>query len=196
MINWGALTQTTLRDPREAARQIMALDLGRDALWTALALVAVVNAIVLQLLVSGVPPEVQAQFPGYFASPLVMFMLLIGVMVIYIHTVYWSGLSLGGEGRLYDVVALLVWLQVLRTVVQLFVLLLTLTVPSLAGLASLAAFAVAFWILINFVAEALSLPSLGHAIMALAVAVVGLVLGLGILLAIISIAATGTMSHV
>ena len=196
MINWAELAKTTLRDPREGARSVLALDLGRDTLWTALALVAAVNAIVLQVLISTSPAEVQGQFPSYFGSPIAVFALLAGIMVLYVHSVYWAGLSLGGKGRLDDMLALLVWLQVLRTAVQLAVLVLTFVVPALAGLVSLLAFVWSFWILLNFVAEALSFPSVGHAFFALAIALVGLVLSLGILLAIIGVVAQGTMTNV
>lgn len=196
MINLTELAGTTLRTPRVAARMIIALDLGRDALWTALALVAAVNAVVLQLLISTSSTEVQAQFPSYFDKPLAVFLLLAGVMVIYIHTVYWAGLALGGEGRLDDVLAVLIWLQVLRTVVQLIVVVLTFLMPLFAGLVSMAAFVWAFWILLNLVTEALKLPSVGHAFVALAMALIGLVFGLGILLATIGVASQGVLSNV
>lgn len=196
VINLTQLATLTLRTPREAARMLMAMDLGRDVLWTALALVSILNAIALPVLIASSAPEVQAQFPSYLGSPLAVFVLLAGIMVIYVHSVYWAGLALGGEGRLDDVLALLVWLQVLRTVVQLSTLVLTFVVPVLAGLLSLVALVWAFWILLNFVAEALKLPSLGHAFVALALALVGLVLGMGILLAIIGVVAQGTLNNV
>ncbi|MGB3243590.1 MAG: YIP1 family protein [Sulfitobacter sp.] len=190
------LVQATLRDPRGAARTIIALDLPREVLWTTLALVAAVNTIILQLLIAASPAEAQAQFPSYFNAPLAVYVLLAGVMVIYIHSVYWAGLALSGKGRLFDVLALIVWLQVLRTAIQIIVLVLTFILPALAGLVSLVAFAWGLWVLLNFMVEAMALRSIGHAGLALVLAIIGLVLGLGILLAIIGLAAQGTVSNV
>lgn len=191
MTSWSELAQTTLRAPREAARQIMALDLGRDVIWTALAAVAAVNAIILHLTLRNAPAQMQAQFPGFTSDPLVLFLLLSGMMVLYFHILFWSGQSMGGQGRLYDLVALLVWLQILRTGVQIVVVALSLVVPPLAGLLSLAAAGIAFWILLNFLAEALTLATLWHALMVLVVSLVGVVLGMGILIALVGAVATG-----
>lgn len=192
----GQLAQTTLSAPRQAARQIIAMELPRDVLWTALALVAAINTIVLQLLISISPPEAQSQFPSYFNAPLAVYILLAGIMVLYVHSVYWAGTAMGGQGRLFDVLALIIWLQILRTCAQFVVVVLTVVAPSLAALLSLVVFALAFWILLNFVTEAMALPSLGHTFLALLMAVIGLVLGLGILLAVLGLAAQGTFNNV
>jgi len=191
MSPWAELAQTTVRSPRVAARQIIALDLGRDVIWTALAAVAAVNTIILHLTLRNAPAQMQVQFPAYASDPIVLFMLLSGMMVLYFHILFWSGQAMGGQGRLYDVVALLVWLQVLRTCVQVVVLGLAFTLPSLAGLLSLAAAVVAFWILLNFLTEGLTLPTLWHALLVLVVSLVGVVLGMGTLIALVGAVATG-----
>lgn len=196
MTDWTELAKTTLRTPRVAAQQIMAMKLGRDVVWTALFALAALNAIVLHLTLANAPPAMQAQLPGYTSNPLTIFMLLAGMMVLYFHMLYWSGLSMGGTGNLYDLVALLVWLQVLRTVVQILTLGLTFTLPALAGIVSLVAAVWALWILICFVTEALNLPGIGHAVMALVVSLVGVILGLGTLLALLGAAAMGVTGNV
>ena len=190
------LVRTTLTDPREAARRIMALNLPREASWTALALVAVVNSAVLQFMINAAPAETQAQFPSYFNSPLAVFVLMAGMMVVYIHSVFWSGRAMSGEGRLDDVLALIVWLQILRTAAQITIILLSGLLPQVAGILSLVALVWGLWILFSFVAESMSLPSIGHAVIVLFMAVVGLVLGIGILLAMIGVLAQGSLSNV
>lgn len=196
LTDFSPLVRSSLTDPRQAAREIMALDLGRDVAWTTLALVAAVNTFILQAMISAAPAEVQAQFPSYFGAPLAVFVLMAGVMVIYIHTVYWAGLMLSGKGRLEDVLNLMVWLQVLRTVAQIVILAVSAVLSALAGLMSLVAFAWGLWILFNFLSEAMHLPSLAHAAIVLVMAVAGLVLGLGILLAMIGLVAQGSISNV
>lgn len=196
MTDWIELAKTTLREPRAAARQIMAMEIGRDVVWTALLALAAINAIVLHLTLASAPAGMQAQLPAYTANPLTIFLLLAGMMVLYFHMLYWSGLSVGGKGQLYDLVALLVWLQVLRTVVQLFTLGLTFALPALAGIVSLVAAVWALWILICFVSEALNLPGIGNALMALVVSLIGVILGMGTLLALVGAAALGVTGNV
>ena len=188
------LVGLTLRDPRAAARQIMAMDLPRHVSWSALFLAAAVTTLVLQVMIGLSPAETRDRLPSYFDAPLAVFLLLAGLMVIYVHAVFWAGRVLSGTGRLDDLLALMVWLMVLRAGVQVITLVLTLTLPPLAGLLSILALVWAFWILLSFVAEALVLPSLGHALMALLIGVVGLFLGVGMLLAVILILAGGAVN--
>lgn len=177
------LVQTSLRAPRDAARTIMSMGLGRDVLWTALALVAVANTFLVLLMVqtsgSAMP------LPSYFDSPLALFVLIAGLMVVYIHAMYWAGLAIGGQGSLMDVLALVVWFQVLRAMAQGAVILLSLAIPPAGLLLSLVVAIWGFWVFINFLSTALNLRSPWHAIAVLLVAFVGLVFGLGILMALL-----------
>ncbi|AXI42436.1 Yip1 family protein [Sulfitobacter sp. SK011] len=188
------LVQTTLRAPRLAAAQIIGWQLGRDVLWTALGLVAVLNTFVVVLLVQMAQPDMP--LPSYFNAPLVLYVLLAGTIVVYVHAIYWAGLAIGGEGSLGDVLALVVWLQVLRAVAQIGVLVLTVLVPSLALVLSLAIAVWGLWILLNFITTALNLPTIGHAAAVLIIGAVGLVLGLGVMLSLIGLAAQGVLSNV
>ena len=130
------LAQTSLRAPREAAERIAALRLPRDVLWTALALVAVLNTFLVLLAISTSAPTFE--LPGYFDRPLALYLLITGMTVIYVHTVYWAGLMLGGKGSLNDVLAVVIWFQVLRAVAQVAVVVLSFAVPVLGLLLSLA----------------------------------------------------------
>ena len=67
----------TLRNPRQAAEQIIGWHLGRDVLWTALALAAAVNTIIFSLSIVLQPTP---EMPAFFTSPLSMFVLLAGVL--------------------------------------------------------------------------------------------------------------------
>lgn len=188
------LVRTTLRDPRTAAQQIISWQLSRDILWTALALVTILNTFVIVMLIQLAKPEVP--LPGYFNTPLALYVLLAGILVIYVHTIYWAGLAIGGQGTLNDVLALVVWLQVLRALAQIGVLVLTTLLPSLALLLSLIVGIWGLWILLSFIATALNLRTIGHAVAVLIIGAVGLVLGLGVLLAVIGIATQGVLNNV
>jgi hypothetical protein len=186
------LARTSLRDPRRAAETIMGLNLGRDVLWTALGLVAVVNTFLLLLVVEVSGPSIP--LPGYFDRPLALFILIVGLTVVYVHAMYWAGLAIGGQGTLMDVLALVVWFQVLRAAAQAAVIVLSFLIPPLGALASFAVAIWGIWVFLNFLATALHLTSAWHAVAVLLIAFVGLVLGLGILMALIGGLAQGVMS--
>lgn len=188
------LVKTTLRNPPDAARMIMGWDLPRDVLWTALALVAALNTLIIQALLTGSGPS--AAIPSYFHAPLTLFVLMAGVMVIYVHALFWAGLAIKGQGRLDDLLAVVVWLQALRTAAQLGIVLVSLLVPAL-GMLVMVAFAIwGLWILLNFIATTLNLPSPAHGLVVLVIGLAGLVLGLSILLALIGVGAQGSTPHV
>ncbi len=186
------LIQQSLKAPRDAAETVIGMQLGRDVLWTALALVAVINTFLILIIIEVSGPTVP--LPGYFNRPLALFILIAGLTVVYVHAMYWSGLAIGGQGNLMDVLALVVWFQILRALAQGLVILVSLLIPSLGALLSLAVAIWGFWIFLNFLATALHLNSPWHAIAVLVVAFVGLVLGLGILMAVLGGLAQGVMS--
>ena len=183
------LVRTTLRDPRAAAAMIAALPLTREVLWTGVALIAALNALVISATFTFAPPAME--LPSYFKMPLVLFVLMAGLMVLYVHALYWVGRAMGGQGRVEPLLATVVWLQALRLVAQIGVLVLTLVLPPLALLASMVVTFWGLWILLNFVAEILRLPSLFHAAAVLAGAALGVLLGLGFLLSLIGLTAQG-----
>ena len=167
----------------------MGWGLTRDILWTALALVAVINTFVVLLILQASEPTFA--LPSYFERPLALYVLIAGMMVIYVHGMYWAGLAMGGTGSLDDMLALVIWFQVLRAVAQLAVVVLSVLLPALGLLLSLVVAVWGLWIFLNFVAAALHLASVGRAFVVLVLAAIGLVFGLGILTALIGLLAQG-----
>lgn len=185
------LAQETLQHPTRAAQQIMGWDLPRDVLWTALALVAVLNTFLVLLVLQLSPPAFA--MPSYFTRPLALYLLIAGVMVIFVHAMYWAGLAMGGRGKLDHMLALMIWFQVLRAVAQLAVVVLTLALPALGMLLSLAVAVWGFWIFLNFIAAAMHLPSVGRALVVLILSALGLVAGVGLITALIGLVAQGVL---
>lgn len=186
------LIQDSLRAPRETAQRIMALGLGRDVLWTALALVAVVNTFIVVLVMQIAPPEFPV--PSYLGRPLTLFILIAGLLVVYVHAMYWAGLAIGGKGALMDVLAVVVWFQVLRAMAQAAIILVSLALPGAGGLLSLVVAIWGLWIFLNFIAAALNLATAWHSLAVLLVAFVGLVLGMGTIVALIGGVTQGVVS--
>ncbi|MCX8226413.1 MAG: Yip1 family protein [Sulfitobacter sp.] len=187
------LVVLSLRDPRKAAEQIIGWHLSREALWTALALAAAVNTLIFSVSVVLQP---SAAMPAFFTSPLAMFVLLAGVLVVTTHGLYWTGRSLGGTGDFGDMLSLVVFLQVLRIMAQIVIFVVMFVAPGLSLMLSLATGIIGVWILVNFIAAAHRFSSMGRAIGTLLIAMAAIVLGLSFLLSIVGIAAQGVVPNV
>lgn len=186
------LVQTTLRQPREAAEWIIGLGLKRDVLWTGLLLGAALYALVMQLILYLSEPTVG--IPSFASKPLVLFVIVAGGLVIYVHALHWVARALGGTGELWDMLSVMVWLQILRAVAQFALLILTLALPALGLLMTIVVGIWGLWIMFHFIAAAGRLPTAGHGIAVVVIAAVGLVLGLSVFLSLIGLSAQGVMS--
>lgn len=187
------LVITSLKDPRQAAEEIIGWRLDRNTLWTALALAAAINTLIFSFSVFAQPAPA---LPAFFTSPLAMFVLLAGVLVVTTHGLFWTGRALGGQGDLGDVLALVIFLQVLRILAQIVIFVLMFVSPTLSVLASLASGIIGLWILVNFIAAAFRFDGLGRAFGTLFIAMAMIVLGLSFLLSIVGIAAQGVVPNV
>ncbi len=183
----------SLKEPRKAAEQIIGWRFDRTTLWTALALAAAVNTLIFSLSIMMQPTP---GMPAFFTSPLSMFVLLSGVLVVTTHGLYWTGRAIGGEGELGDVLALVVFLQVLRVLAQIIIVALMFVSPTASVIVSLASGILGLWILVNFIAVAFHFPTLGRAFGVLLIAMAMIVLGLSLLLSIVGIAAQGVLPNV
>jgi hypothetical protein len=92
--------------------------------------------------------------------------------------------------------AVLVWLQGLRVMAQVVLLVLMLAVPSLAGLFGLAVAILSLWLLVHFVNEAAGLDSIFKTVGVLLSAMVGVILGLSFILTITGLATMGIDANV
>ncbi|WP_246040457.1 Yip1 family protein [Roseovarius arcticus] len=126
----------TLRAPRAAAERILALNLPRDWLWMALVLMGVLNGIVYSMFLQMGPapdPDRAQMIPPVLQSPMVFTLFLVGALAITVVTLTWVGRAMGGKAQLSQILALIGWLQVLRLIVQIVLLVLMLALP-LAGM--------------------------------------------------------------
>ncbi len=183
------LALLTVQDPAEAARQLMAIQLDRGTLWTAVFLVAVLNTLLAGL--NNVLMPNTTPIPGLFDVPAVYFFFVGGGLVLTILTLFWVGRAFGGEGSMEDIMVVVVWLQFMRVLVQATALVLLLTIPMLSILLILVAALVGIWILVHFVDQAHRFGSLGKAAGVLIAAFVGMVVGVSILLSMIGVSAVG-----
>lgn len=187
------LALETIQSPRTAAKKIMALNLSRDVLWSGLFLAAALNSIIFSF---SILLGDASMLPPLFRNPVLFFVLVAGVLVLMVHVFYWTGRALGGRGELGELLALMVWLQGLRAVAQAIMFVLLLVSPVIGQLFSLVVGILGVWITVNFVTEALRLPSLLHAVGVIVLAAVGIVFGLAILVGLIGLGALGVPVNV
>jgi hypothetical protein len=198
----GTLTMLSLSKPAIAARFVIAAGLRRDVLWSLLLLVSIANATLVWVsnALTGPTPEQLAQMPiqipAIIFSPLFAFVFLAGALVITVHVLHWLGAAIGGTGSLDNMLAVLVWLQGMRVMAQIVLLVLMLALPSLAGLFGLAIAILSLWILVHFVNEAAGLGSLFKTVGVLLSAMVGIILGLSFILTITGLATMGIDANV
>lgn len=194
---WPQLAFDTLRDPKGTCEKIMGWNLDRPTLYMALFAVAAINALLASIPViltpGGVEPELRAALPilALLERPLVFFALVAGTLVVMIQALFWAGRAMGGQGSLGDVMALLIWLQAMRALAQLVILVLGLFAPVLSALAALVLQLVALWLFLHFLSAAMRFDSLFRAFGLLVAVAAGLFLGLMLILSLLGFSAGG-----
>lgn len=188
------LAYESIGAPRSVARQLMSAHLTREAIWTAFALVVVLNALVFgAMLVLDPPPS---GVPAFLATPggyLVVQGVTLGGTIL---AMTLMGRMLGGAGRFLDMALLMIWLQALNIFVQVATSLLLLLSPGLAGLFVIAATGIGFWILLNFIDEAHGLGNLLKAFFVFLLGLLALGFTLSVILTLAGFTPEGMMGNV
>ena len=148
-----AETQLTLRDPRNAARRMMALNLPMAARWLALGIMSIGSAMLTHVSLALIPLGDRDPVIDFMSNPITTALLQGVTLVVLVGVVFWVGRLRGGKGSFADALVVMTWLQFVMLCLQLVQLLVLLALPPVAGLVNLAAFALFLWLLTNFVAE-------------------------------------------
>lgn len=181
----GALARLTLRDPRQAARVLLAEGVPMRARTAGLLLVAVVSAL-LASIQFGTAPQPMDPFSSFMlTSPFraaVMQWLFLALSVGLVHQV---GRAFGGHGSFPDALLIVVWLQVLMLALQVLQLVVTFLSPGLAGVIGLVGFGVFLWLMTTFIAELHGFRSRGLVFLGMVLSCLAAGFVLGILLILI-----------
>ncbi|MEP1353021.1 MAG: Yip1 family protein [Tateyamaria sp.] len=197
MISWPQLAVDTLRTPKETAAQIMSLRLDRGTLYMALFAVAAVNALLasapIVLSPGGIDAAARAALPilALLERPIMFFVIVAGTLVVMIQALFWAGRAMGGTGDMIDLMVLIIWLQALRAVAQVGILVVGFIAPLLASLVALGLQIVAFWLFLHFVSAAMRFDSLFRAFGLLVAVATALFLGMMMLLTLTGFSAGG-----
>jgi hypothetical protein len=162
MGNLLRMARDTVTNPREGAETVLALGLPRQALWLSFALVVVLSMMLgdILYLLAGMPDDGALTGP-LAGSPLAAGLLQGAFLFLMAHAITLIGRAFGGMGRFEEALTLVVWLQFIIICVQVVQLLAVLLVPPMAGLVTLLAIGLFFWLLVNFIASVHGFTSLG-----------------------------------
>lgn len=188
------LVVSSVTDPASVARFLIDLHLSRETLWTGLALVAVLNTMLFGLSNMAVPAP--APVPGMFNAPIVFLVFVIAGLLSTIYAITWTGRWMGGDGNVEDVTVVVLWMQILRVLVQAVSLVLLVLAPILSILLAFAAGLLGIYITLHFVNEAHRLASLGKAAGVLIASALAIVLALSLVISLFGGAAMEASSHV
>lgn len=184
-----SLAVTSVTAPRIAAARLLDLRLPSEVIWTLLALAVVVNTILYSLSITLF--EATSGVVTGMNLPVLYLALLAAAVVIGAMVLRWLGQALGGQATLNQILLVLVWLQALRAVAQLGLLVLMALVPALANLVAIGLGLLGLWLLANFLDVAQGWNSLGKSVLVIVLAGIGFVLGLSLFMLLIGATAMG-----
>ncbi|MDU8911019.1 YIP1 family protein [Aestuariicoccus sp. MJ-SS9] len=188
------LAWQTVVAPQDVARLLLSLRLTHEALLLAFATVVVLNALLFSLSVQMSPTASPLQ--PILGSPVIFMLSLGGSLAIVALAITWTGRALGGAGRIETVGLLLIWLQALRMLVQVAMLVLIPLSPQLGAFLAFAAAIAGVWILVNFIEVAHEFGSLFKSALVLLLGVTGMALGVSIIFSLIGVTTTGLAGYV
>lgn len=191
---WQDLFLQTLREPAAAAVVILDTPLTRGTIYMALVAGAALNAVVTGISLQIFP--LPANWPDFASYPLSYFVMVAGGLLLFVYLLSWAGRALGGEGEVEDLLKLMVWMQFVRVALQVIGLVLTVLLPILGGLYSIAVLALSLWIVLHFIKAGHRLSSLGAAALVLFVTLVGLIVSLSLLLSLSGLGPLGVNPNV
>ena len=160
---------TTLTNPRQGGREVIDLNLPTRGLWIALMLMAVVLSLLVSGLfhVSPMPPDELGQMirmSPAFQAPLIFAVINWGQSVITVFVLHWISQMVGGDGRLRDMLSVMIWLQVMTLVLAVSFFLVAMVIPAIGGLFMLLAFFWGLWAMVAFVDAASDFDSMFRAL--------------------------------
>jgi len=192
LMNIGQLlrmARDTVSNPRDGAATILRLGIPMQALWLAFGLVIVLSMLLGELVtvLMGAPDPSAMGGGAMMASPVTMGIIQGGFLFLVAHGMARIGQIFGGTGDFAGALALVVWLQFIFLVVQLFQLVALLIMPPLAGLITIVAMGLFFWLLVNFIATLHGFQSLGLIFVATILTALGFIFVMSLVLTVIGV---------
>ncbi|SIT79317.1 Yip1 domain-containing protein [Yoonia rosea] len=191
---WMRAVWTSIVEPTESARKALAMDIPAQALWTGLALVAVLNVMLVALLqvISPMPQAMQEQ--GFALSPFGFFGIIGIFFVLFVYGIFYAGRMIGGQGTLQATLTIVVWFQAVSLTLEGMQFVLVLISPAIGSIFGLLTLGALIWCFMNFINVLHGFNNLGKALGAIVLALIGTALVSGIILAVLGASPTGGMA--
>ena len=150
--DFKALVGLSFRDPQRAAQALMGQGWPVQARWMALLAAVSVSALLAWLAgaMFAAPSDEDVQVVLLSQQPMVLAVMQMGAIVIAAGLMSGVGRMFGGQGRFEDALLLTVWIEVLLLLVQAAQIVLSLVLPSAAGLLGIMAMALFLWLTVQF----------------------------------------------
>ena len=190
---WMRAVWTSIVEPSEAARRAIAMDLSREALWTALALVAVLNVILVAATQMLSPVHGAMQQQAVAMSPFGLAAIIAIFFALFVASTFYAGQIMGGTGTLAGTLAIIVWFQSVSLTLEAIQLVLVIISPAIAGIYGLLTLGALIWCFMNFVNVLHGFNNLGKALASIFFALIGTALIAGILLTVLGLGPGGGM---
>jgi hypothetical protein len=183
------LARDTVTNPREGATTVLSFAPARQALWLMFALVVVVSLMMgeVMALLMGMPTDGPLTGPMQ-QSPLMLGLIQAALLFVSIHAIHRIGRFFGGTGSLEEAALLIIWLQFILLCVQVLQIAALLILPPVAGLITILAIALFFWLLTNFIAALHGFQSLGLVFVTTLLAAFGLLVLMSMVLSMLGLA--------
>jgi hypothetical protein len=192
--SWMQAVWTSIMEPSDSARKVIAMEVPKPALWTGLALVAVLNVILLSFLQLISPPPAELADGGFVLSPF-SYTMIIGVfLVLFVLGTEAVGRFFGGIGTREATLAIIVWFQAISLTLETVQVVLVLISPVIGSLFGLLSLGVLLWVFVNFVNVLHAFDNFGKAIITIILALLLTALGAGLILAAVGIGPSGAFA--
>lgn len=192
--SWMRAIWQSILEPSDMARRIVGMDFPRDALWTGLALSAVLNVMLLALLQLLSPAAVVFQDQMFALSPF-EYVAMMGIfLVLLVFGTLQAGRVLGGRGTLAQTLTIIVWFQCISLTLEVGQLVLMLISPAIAAIFGLISLGALIWCFVNFVNILHGFQNLAKAIFTILIALIGTAFVAGIVLTVLGIGTPGGMT--
>ncbi len=146
------LTAETLRNPQEAARQLIALDPPMEARWIGLLLVSVLALLETRLGMQIVPLDGQPPLFALASDPVLGVPFQVFSALLIAGSIAVIGRIFGGTGQFADALLLTIWLEFIVILAQAVQLVALALLPPVGLLFGIAAIGLLIWLLVQFTA--------------------------------------------
>ncbi|OWU83556.1 hypothetical protein ATO6_16885 [Oceanicola sp. 22II-s10i] len=182
----------SLTEPRAAAAELLSLSIPRDVLWTWLALLSVLNGV---LYWSTLPAQVEVgvMVPAFMHSPILLTLGLAGLMILMTQFLVLAGRVLGGSGDFFRMLQITCWLQSLRLVFQMAVVIVTTIAPGIGAIMAVVGGIWGIFVLVNFLTEAHRFGTPLKAVATMVFAMLASAFALSFILAILGVTPEGAL---